>query len=166
MKRALLCVLLAGCAPASTPAPAPERPGKPAEKTKGLTEEEKVAWERVRKRHGPGWLLAARTTDGWAQWDVSVDRGGVFRDWPGDLSVPGKSDNPEQDCRRGALQEASRPNHRWTVVIDLTGGPRPRAVAWFRDEGQGVKEVKAPPADVVAEFEAHVPHLQRLWIER
>lgn len=140
MRRALLLavVLLAvsGC-----PKPGPGSKGP-------LTEEQKIAWLKLRREFKFQGLHVAGFKTAEKEWQL--------RDWSGWAKEVRPPLTGKGDADEIARQVAADPYIKIAVILDLMSGDSPQIVAWVYDDGKGIKRLEGPPdADLnktLAEF--------------
>ncbi len=132
----VVCVVLAAGCGTSGPGVAS---GK-ASNVKPLTEDQKVAWKRMRNKYGPCYHVAVLTKDGWMLYDAFEQEYSP--------SIPRLKENAFgsiTSAETKAMESVRSPRFKSVAIVDLFSEQTPKAARWFSDDGTTVKKYDQPP---------------------
>jgi hypothetical protein len=136
----LLFVPLAACRP----------PAPPTSRAPARTPEQEARWKKVRRDTAGG--LAVVTFAGGRGTILARETGADPKDWV----------LPPQKARGEAEHWAGKEYVDGVAVADLSSRDEPFAVAWYYDDGTGVRRYDAPPTPgLAAAWEKYVQDVTR-----
>jgi len=122
----------------------------------GLTEEQRVAWEKVRAQYPdhPGQMFVYKAPDRlWRPTTYVLGSGLYHIGWGYELG------DPELD--QSAVRMAARTDVSAAVVLDMFSAPAPRVLRWYYSDGKNILRSQEPPSAALgSSLDAHLHQLQ------
>lgn len=131
----------------------------PPDGVKPLTEDERAAWNRLRRQYknDPCQKAALLRGKGWHIHGVHAFKHYGYHKW-----TLGRLGSSLADVSEWGQRKAAESNIDGVAIIDVGTHPDPVAVRWFRDDGSGVKQSDAAPSAALAQsLKEYLLELQR-----